>query len=622
MRLARLSSIAVVAVLTTTGLAACGGGSKGPDLASLQTALVSGDFSQVPLATPASGASDATTDYAAITKGLDGLKPTVTVGSPAVTGSTATAPVHWSWPLAGGSWSYDTTVTATKSGGDWGVDWSPAIVESSLAAGDTLSLHTVAATRADIVGAGGSHLVTDRAVTVFGIDKSKVTAAQAATSATALAQLVGVDAKSFAGRVASAGAQQFVDAITYRRDEAPSIATKLAKIPGAVALEQQLPLAPYKGFAAPLLGDVGPVTADLVKAHPGIYHVGDVAGLSGLEERYDTQLRGTPGTAIDLVGKDGSTKMLYEAKPKDGTPLQVTLDEHLQSLAESLLSKIGPASALVALRPSTGAILAAANGPGANGNNLATYGQFPPGSTFKMFDSLALLRKGLTPDSSVQCTPSVTVDGKVFKNDSWYPSSALGTVPLKTAVAQSCNTAMINARAKLTDVASAAATLGFGVDHDTGFPAYFGQVPKPASETEQAADLIGQGKVLASPLVMATAMASIEAGHTVVPSLVPSVKTPVPSSVTPLTKSEDAQLKTIFRQVVLTGTGSALRDVPGAPVIAKTGTAEFGQTGKTTTHAWMVAAQGDLAVAVFVDTGQTGAGTAGPIVEQFLRQAD
>ena len=49
--------------------------------------------------------------------------------------------------------------------------------------------------------------------------------------------------------------------------------------------------------------------------------------------------------------------------------------------------------------------------------------------------------------------------------------------------------------------------------------------------------------------------------------------------------------------------------------------AEFDRGGKILTHAWMVAAQGDLAVAVFVDLGSSGSGTAGPILEQFLRAA-
>ncbi len=77
----------------------------------------------------------------------------------------------------------------------------------------------------------------------------------------------------------------------------------------------------------------------------------------------------------------------------------------------------------------------------------------------------------------------------------------------------------------------------------------------------------------------------------------------------------------MLRGVVTNGSGSGLLDVPGPPVIAKTGTAEFEKGGKMLTHAWMVAAQGDLAVAVFVDEGTSGSGTAGPILEQFLRAA-
>ena len=75
----------------------------------------------------------------------------------------------------------------------------------------------------------------------------------------------------------------------------------------------------------------------------------------------------------------------------------------------------------------------------------------------------------------------------------------------------------------------------------------------------------------------------------------------------------------MMRAVVERGSGSVLADVPGGPVIAKTGTAEFGDKPPLPTHAWMIAGRGDLAVAVFVERGESGSGTAGPILEQFLR---
>ncbi|WP_344342010.1 penicillin-binding transpeptidase domain-containing protein, partial [Streptomyces rhizosphaericus] len=177
------------------------------------------------------------------------------------------------------------------------------------------------------------------------------------------------------------------------------------------------------------------------------------------------------GAVLSAVAPDGRERRLVRVPDQDGDPLRTTLDEDLQLLAEDLLADVGPASALVALRPSDGAVLAAASGPGADGLNVATYGQYAPGSTFKIVSSLALLRGGLTPSSTVPCTPTVTVDGRVFENYDDYPTGSLGDVPLRTAVAQSCNTAMIAERDRPgpDGVATAAAALGLGVDRDLGF---------------------------------------------------------------------------------------------------------------------------------------------------------
>jgi cell division protein FtsI/penicillin-binding protein 2 len=487
----------------------------------------------------------------------------------------------------------------------------------------TLSATTVAAKRGDILGAHGVRLVTERPVVRFGVDRLKVGAGQAPDSARRLAQLVGIDPAPYVKQVAAAGPKAFVQAIVFRQDEVPAGVTRdYVRIKGVDAIAGRLPLAVTKEFAAPILGTVGPVTAEMIKDHPGVYRVGDLAGLSGLEARYDGQLLGTPGVRVDSVAGDGTRTKLFATDPVDGRPLRLTMEPRLQLLAERILAGVGPASAIVAIRPSTGAVLAAANGPGNDGYDHATYGRFAPGSTFKTVGTLALLKQGQTPASPVDCPRSVVVDGKVFTNDSFYPPSANGRITLATALANSCNTAFIDERTRLgsRDLVEAAATLGMGVDHDLGFPAYFGNVVPPASETEKAADMIGQGQVLASPLTMATVMASVVAGHTVVPQLVTSVD-PAPTSPAALTASQAATLREMLRGVVTSGTGVGLGDVPGPPVIAKTGTAEFDRGGRRLTHAWMIAGQGDLAVCAFVDVGTTGAGTAGPLLEQFLRGA-
>jgi cell division protein FtsI/penicillin-binding protein 2 len=213
------------------------------------------------------------------------------------------------------------------------------------------------------------------------------------------------------------------------------------------------------------------------------------------------------------------------------------------------------------------------------------------------------------------------VDGKSFKNYSDYPSSQLGRIDLRTALAQSCNTAFIGQRGELSgrELADAAASLGVGTDYDVGFPSYFGSVPADPSATGRAAAMIGQGKVLASPMAMAAVAASVSAGKTVVPSLV--VGTAATSKAKPLTGSEASDLKEMMAAVVSEGSGSVLRGVDGPQVIAKTGTAEFGPKAPFKTHAWMIAAQGDLAVAVFVRTGASGSRTAGPLLAEFLSEA-
>jgi cell division protein FtsI/penicillin-binding protein 2 len=253
---------------------------------------------------------------------------------------------------------------------------------------------------------------------------------------------------------------------------------------------------------------------------------------------------------------------------------------------------------------------------------VATTGQYPPGSTFKVVSSLALLRAGLEPTTPVSCPATLEVNGQRFKNYSDYPSNRLGRIDLRTAVAQSCNTAFIGQRTKLEDgdLAEAAASLGLGTDYDVGFPSFFGSVPQEPTENGRAAAMIGQAKDQASPMAMAAVVASVAAGKTVVPHLLDD-QVAKPKGA-PLTGQEASDLKQMMRAVVTEGSAAGvLGNLDGPPVIAKTGTAEYGTAKPPKTHAWMVAAQGDLAVAVFVADGRSGSRTAGPLLSRFLRSA-
>ena len=625
----RAAALAALLVLAAAGCSGGGSDDKdagGPDPQRAATALASGltakDLSKVTF-TPAT-ATTAQASYDRITQEMDTATLRVDTAGVRQTGKSAVATLHWSWDLSAATWEYDAKADLTLVGDAWQVAWAPSVVEPSLREGENLGVSAVLADRGDILGAGGQPIVTEREVSRVGIDKTQLKGGDPAQSARALAQLVGVEAGPYVKAVKAAGAQAFVEAITFRKEElSADVSSGVAAIPGARIIAATLPLAPSSDFAAPLLGRVGDVTAEIIKEHPE-YHPGDLAGLSGLEARYDGQLRGTPGVLVQAVPDQGIPRELFRTEATPGDPLVLSLDPALESKAEQLLADVGPASALVAIRPSTGEVLAAANGPGNGGQNLATFGQFAPGSTFKTVSTLALLRAGLTPDTVVPCPPTITVDGKRFKNYSDYPSSALGDIPLRTALANSCNTAFISQASKLsgTDLFDAGVSLGIGLDHDLGFPAYFGKTdPDTSSDTGAAAQLIGQGTILASPLVMATVIASVQRGSLVVPWLVQGHQDTTPDGAAALTDGEATALRSMLRGVVTDGSGRGLLDVPGPPVIAKTGTAEFGTGKELQTHAWMIAAQGDLAVCVFVDVGASGSGTAGPILEAFLRGA-
>ncbi len=618
---------ATAALACLASLSGCTGGTdqETPQQAAgaLASALAGGRLGAVPFA--GTGGRQARTWWHDAVAGMGTAPRTVTVGTVTEDHDQARATLHYRWTLPGGTWAYDTTAALERGpAGRWLTKLAPTLLAPTLRPGDRLTLDTTAAPRADILGDGGVRLVTDRPVYRFGIDKTRVRPPQQAASARRLAALLGVDANAFADRVKASSPQAFVEAIVLRTaDATPRIMRGYKTIIGAIVIPDAMPLAPTREFARPLLGTVGPVTAEMVKASHGAYQAGDEGGLSGLEQRYDGQLRGTPGVAVRAVPAKGKPRVLFSTRPTAGTPLRTTLQPRLQALAERALSGVGPASAVVVLRPSDGNVLAAASGPGSQGYSTATLGRYAPGSTFKVVSSLALLRSGLTTGSILPCTPTIVVDGKQFKNYSDYPASGIGRIPLRTAVANSCNTAFISLHDRVSgsQLSAAAATLGLGVDHDLGFPVFLGSVPPAASATEHAADLIGQGRVLASPTAMAAVAASVAAGRTVVPRLLPAEQPGATKPGRPLTAGEAADLRSLMRGVVTSGSGSFLAGLPGPPVLAKTGTAEFGDHRPPQTHTWMIAVHGDLAVAVFVDVGQSGSQTAGPILEQVLRGA-
>ncbi|WP_461022485.1 penicillin-binding transpeptidase domain-containing protein [Thalassiella azotivora] len=558
-------------------------------------------------------------EYAAVVAGLGEVPPTVEVADVTRSpddGSTGTATLQVTWPFGPDGWSYAREVPlAEEDPSRWTAQWSTGLVAPDVQAGDTLSTRRVPAQRADLLATDGSVLVGQQPVVVVGVQPSRVQ--DVAALSTTLAGLLDVDAAALAEQVRGASPDAFVEVITLRRPDYDALRDRLQPLPGTVFRESTLPLAPTREFARALLGTVGPVTAELVEESGGRLAAGDTAGLSGLQRQYDERLGGTAGLTV-VRARGEETTELFGVEPVDGTPVTLTLDAHVQQTADAALASAAPGAnaALVAVRVGTGEVLAVANTP-ASGTNRAMTGQYPPGSTFKTISTQALLAAGLTPDQVVPCPPTATVDGRSFRN---FEGGAAGDVPFRTDFAESCNTAFVSLSTTLDDAAlnRAAAAMGLGVDWSVGADAYTGSVPVSESPVDKAAATIGQGRVLASPLGMAVAAGTIARGSWAAPSLVVD-PAPAPGATPPQPVADLGTVRELMRGVVTGGTAAALADVPGEPVHAKTGTAEYGAGDPPPTHAWTIGFQGDVAFAVLVEDGESGGRVAVPVAEAFLR---
>lgn len=590
---------------------------------------------------------------------------------------TATADYTVTWNLSGGTetedaaeasdapeesdatsedqWSY--TTQATLVWNDEAEAWEPQLAAETLvpglAEGGRVDVAVAPAQRGKILDTQDVPLATERPVQRIGIDKTHLlnelaadgeeptddeVSEAAAESATALAEALDLDIDTFVDRVQAAGDRAWVEFIVLRDDDETDIPSdEITEIPGAVAREDTMVLGPTATFARSLLGSYGEPSAEQVENSDGEMTAGTPTGLSGLQHTYNDELSGTNGLEITVDNADVSTEDLLASDPvefsresEDGTAITTTLDTRIQELAEETIGDSDVLAGLVAIRPSDGHILAAADGPEDTSWPLAMQGSYAPGSTFKIVTALAMLRNGMDAESTVECPETINVGGTEISNFDGYPSEHLGEITLADAIAQSCNTSFVG---QFEDISpqqehDAATALGLVEDPIVGYDgAFLGSVPTDVEGTQHAAGLFGQGLVQTSPLGMATVAASVSAGETVSPVLVsepsvdPTENENLPGN-TPLTEEEAAQLRELMSGPVETGTVPILQDVPGVPVLAKTGTAEYVSEGEDLAHTWIMALHGDLAVSLFFHEGLAGAQTNGPVLKEFLTELE
>ncbi len=520
-RFAGVGVVAVLfaAVLGAAGLSAC---SSGPSPDTTASAYLSAwskqDWTTMRQLVDKPPADFTSVNTAAFSD-LHVSKATFTAGTMKTTGSVASEPVTERLDLAGiGSITIRPTLHLAQSSGHWLVSWSPATIAPPLRTGGKLTVTTTWPARAAIEGAGGTPLTGQAQQVTIGVEGSLVKDSTSLTSALVAAGATTQQA-STAITAAKAHPTFFEPVFTVPQARYDQLKPALYPIPGTVFESSTTAQAITPGLTAGLVGTLGPVTAQELQSLGGAYSAQSVVGQSGLEAANERQLAGAPDVTVAVASAKGTRVATLATLPGHaGTPVQTTIDPTVQRAAEAALSGEKKNAALVAVNAQTGAVLAAAN---ANSGQFdqAVDGAYPPGSTFKVLTSTALINHGLSPSSAASCPTTATAGGEVFHN-----ADGEGQVSdLLHAFAESCNTAFIGLATKNlspSDFTSTAALFGLGRAPQMGLAAYAGSVPTPADQADLAATSIGQGRVLASPLNMAMVAAAADTGTVHAPRLV------------------------------------------------------------------------------------------------------
>ncbi|MFJ6126399.1 penicillin-binding transpeptidase domain-containing protein [Streptomyces griseoviridis] len=342
--------------------------------------------------------------------------------------------------------------------------------------------------------------------------------------------------------------------------------------------------------------------------------------LDELRAKYGAAAGGSPGIELAVKHRaEGSadTTLLTLAEGRKGT-LRTTLSARVQAAAEKAVAGYDESS-VVAVKPSTGEVLAVANHR-ADGFNAAFLGTMAPGSTMKIISAAALIDAGLTTaDGPATCPPEAVWQSQTFHNLKGMAPNLDAT--LSESFARSCNTAFVKfADDVRPDTLTKEAQDRFGLGRDnwkTGIPSFDGSVPASGGP-DTAANLIGQGQVQLNPLNMASVTATAMTGRFRQPVLVsPKLDDRELATARGLPGATVSQLRAMMNRTATSGTAAQVMAGLGGSVGAKTGSAEV--DGRSRSDSWFTGYRDDVAAAAMTQDGGHGVDAAGPIVATVLR---
>ena len=431
---------------------------------------------------------------------------------------------------------------------------------------------------------------------------------------------------------------------------------------------------------ANVFGSITQASPKTIEKNP-YYNSGDLIGIQGVEQSYETTLRGIKGVKyrqMNRFNKDiGAYKLgEFDTTAVRGEDITLTIDAILQQYGEELM--INKRGGIVAIEPKTGEILALVTAPNYDpailvgrqrsrnytklyNDSLAKplydrglLAEYPPGSPFKIMTGLVALQEGVVDEQ----TTFMCHHGFSYARGRFMKCHGFGPHQLHNGIYNSCNTYFANVYMKtINKYTKPAAAVdiwsnhvkSFGLGSFMGYDLPTGKRGKiPTSKTYKrmypnggwrstaiVSNAIGQGEVLATPIQLANMIAAVaNEGYYYTPHIIKKIKG---EKIDPkfLMRHTSTIDKKYFKPMISGlfdvynfGTASGLR-VEGIDICGKTGTAEnFAKVGgkrvQMEDHSIFVAfAPKDnpkIAIAILVENGGYGATIAGPIASLMIEK--
>ncbi|GAB2553717.1 penicillin-binding transpeptidase domain-containing protein [Gracilibacillus alcaliphilus] len=518
-------------------------------------------------------------------------------------------PVQVSLETLAGPVSFDTEIEMIKTVDeedvvDWQVNWHPGLIFPELADGGSVGIHYVTATRGEIFDRNQEGLAVNQDVYEVGVQPGLFQDEEAEKEQISEAFDITVEAIDRALSADWVNPELFVPLKTV-----PALEEDMtAALDSIEALSTQTTTGrtyPFGEAVAHLIGYIAPVTAEkLEELDSADYSANDMIGYRGLEELFETELRGKNGVRIVVNKDEAEAVIIAEQEVEDGQDIYLTIDSERQQQIFNELD--GDAGTAAAIDGTTGETLALVSSPSFDPHTFVyglsddEWGQlqddeqnpllnrfaakYAPGSVFKPITSAIGLANG-----SIDPNEGLTINGLTWQKNNWgnysvrRVSESNGPVDLRDALVRSDNIYFARQALEIgeADFINGLHAFGIGEDLPYTYPIQSSTISADGSlenEVLLADTSYGQGQLEMSALHLAVSYSIFtNNGSIIQPVLLTDEEQGVNWKDDVLSEDNVSLISEALRAVVTEGTGQAA-NADGTAVAGKTGTAELKQS--------------------------------------------